>query len=74
LEGANVKVLSAGRVIDRYFRRVEPVERRPERVEISTIPGLDAVRVQFVVSGRGQFTVTLDSVKGGRIVATQELP
>jgi hypothetical protein len=74
LQGNNVKVLSAGRVTDRYFRRVNPVERRPERIEMDTIPGLDAVRVQFVVAGRGQFTVTVDSAKGGQFSATQELP
>lgn len=74
LQGANVKVLSAGHVTDRLFRKVEPVERRPERVEIPTVPGLEAVQVQFLVSGRGKFTVTLDSPKGGKLEATQELP
>jgi len=74
LQGNNVKVLSAGLVTDRYFRRVNPVERRPERIEIDTIPGMDAVRVQFVVAGRGQFTVSVDSAKGGQFSATQELP
>jgi murein tripeptide amidase MpaA len=74
LSGANVKVLSAGRVLDRFFKRVDPVERRPERVEVGTIPGMGTVRVQFVLSGRGKFTVTVDSPKGGVVVATEELP
>jgi murein tripeptide amidase MpaA len=74
LKGANVKVLSAGRVTDPFFKRVEAVERRPERVEVSGIPGMGTARVQFVVSGSGKFTVTVDSAKGGLIEATQDLP
>jgi hypothetical protein len=74
LQGAEIKVLSAGVVTDRFFRKVEPVERRPERVELSNIPGLGAARVQFLLSGSGRFTVTLDSVKGGLITVTQQLP
>jgi hypothetical protein len=74
LKGANIKVLSAGRVTDRFFKKVEAVERRPERVEVSSIPGMGTVRIQFVVSGNGKFTVTVDSAKGGLLEATQELP
>jgi hypothetical protein len=74
LSGPNVKVLSAGRVTDRFFKQVEPVERRPGRVEVRNIPGMSAVRVQFVVSGRGKFTVTVDSPKGGVFESSQELP
>ncbi len=74
LSGANLKVLSAGRVTDRFFKRVDPVERRPERIEVPNIPGMGTVRVQFVVSGRGKFTVTVDSAKGGLLEAAQELP
>jgi hypothetical protein len=74
LQGTNVKVLSAGRVIDRFFKQVEPVERRPERVEVKNVPGMAAVRVQFVVSGRGRFTISVDSAKAGLLEATRELP
>ncbi len=74
LKGPTVKVLSAGRVTDRYFKRVEAVERRPERVELKNIAGMGTARVQFVVSGHGQFTVSVDSAKGGLLETTQELP
>jgi hypothetical protein len=74
LAGPKVKVLSAGRVTDRYFKKVEAVKRRPERVELSTIGGMGAERVQFVVSGRGAYTVTVDSAKGGLLVSKQTLP
>lgn len=74
LKGDNVKVISAGRVTDRFSNRFEAVERRPERVEVPTIPGIGLVRVQFVVSGSGRFTITVDSVKGGVLEAVQSLP
>lgn len=67
LEGKGLKVLSAGRVIDPDFKRVEAVKARPERVMIDTVPGLGAVRVQFVVSGSGTATIAVDSLKGGLI-------
>src|SRR5262249_35270184 len=74
VQGPNIKVLSAGRVLDRYFRRVEPVERRPERVEVANVPGLEAVWTQFLLSGRGGLTITGDSVKGGLPQETRALP
>jgi hypothetical protein len=74
LAGREVKVLSAGRVTDRFFKRVDAVKRRPERVEIPTIPGLGAVRVQFIVSGKGRFEVSVDSAKGGLLSREQSLP
>ena len=74
LQGPKVKVLSAGRVLDRYFKRVEAVERRPERIEVRTVPGLGTVRLQFLVSGSGRFTIGVDSPKAGVVEETRELP
>ncbi len=74
LKGDGVKVISAGRVTDRFTNRYDAVKRRPERVEIASIPGLGQVRVRFVVSGSGRFTVGVDSPKGGVVEATQSLP
>jgi len=74
LAGPDVKVLSAGRVTDRFFKRVEAVKRRPERVELDTIGGMSAERVQFIVKGSGEFTITVDSAKGGLLTAKRKLP
>jgi len=73
LAGPKVKVLSAGRVTDRFFQRVEAVKHRPDRVELDTISGMSAERVQFVVKGGGPFTLTVDSAKGGRLTSQQTL-
>ncbi len=73
-EGGDIRVLSGGRVTDQYFKRVAAVKHRPERVELDTIAGLSAVRVQFIVEGRGEFTITVDSTKAGLLTKSQLLP
>jgi hypothetical protein len=74
LEGDELHVLSSGRVTDRFFKRVEAVKRRPERVELDMIDGMNAVRVQFIVEGKGEFTITVDSAKAGLLKKSQLLP
>ncbi len=74
LTGPGVKVLSSGRVTDRFFKRVEAVKRRPERVELDAIPGMQEVRVQFIVTGTGAFKITVDSAKGGLLTSEARLP
>jgi hypothetical protein len=73
IEGDDLRVLSGGQVTDRFFKRVRAVKRRPERVELNTIDGMGAVRVQFVVEGKGEFIVTVDSAKGGILKKSQFL-
>jgi hypothetical protein len=74
IRGDDLKALSAGRVMDRFFKRVEAVDFRPERVELETIPGMDATRVQFVVQGSGSFVITVDSARGGLLQKDGSLP
>jgi hypothetical protein len=74
LNGRDITVLSSGRVTDRFFKRVEAVKRRPERVELETVEGMGAVRVQFIVRGRGNFTIRVDSAKGGVLSTERALP
>ena len=40
-------------------------KRRPERIEVESIPGMGTVTVRWIVRGSGPFTVTVDSPKGG---------
>jgi len=74
IEGDNIRVLSGGRVTDQYFKRVAAVKHRPERVELEAIAGLSAERIQFVVEGKGEFTITVDSAKAGLLTKSQLLP
>jgi len=74
IQGDDIRALSGGQVTDQFFKRVQAVKRRPERVELDTIDGMSALRVQFVVEGKGKFNVTVDSVKGGLLQKSQLLP
>jgi hypothetical protein len=74
VQGDGIKVLSSGRVTDRFFQRAETVECRPQRVELETISGMEAVRVQFILQGHGPFTVTVDSARGGWLHKEASLP
>jgi hypothetical protein len=74
LKGDSLKVVSGGRVTDRFFKRVEAVESRPERIELDAIDGMNEARVQFIVQGSGDFTVTADSAKGGLLQKDASLP
>jgi hypothetical protein len=74
IKGNDIMVLSAGRVTDKFFKRVQPVKRRPERVELSSIGGMASAIVQFVIEGQGNFTITVDSAKGGVLTKNQLLP
>ncbi len=74
LSGPNLEVLSSGRVTNRFFKRVDPVKRRPERVEVETIGGMNEERIQFIVSGSGPVIIEVDSAKGGLLRVERELP
>lgn len=73
LEGPSVNVLSGGIVQDALWGDVQAVAAKPHRIALETVPGLDARRVQFIVAGEGQATLTVDSVKGGVIEKTIDL-
>jgi hypothetical protein len=49
-----------------------PAKSDSARVEIPNIEGHGSVHVQWVVSGGGPFTVTVDSIKGGVVSAKSE--
>ncbi len=74
ITGRGSKAISAGRVTDRDFKRVEAVKRRPDRVELDAIPGMGAERVQFIVEGSGKIRIGFDSAKGGTSAIEAELP
>ena len=74
IDGTQLRALSAGKVLGRFFKKVEAVQRRPERVELDAIEVMSVARVRFVVTGTGPFTITVDSVKGGLHKTQGRLP
>lgn len=60
------KVLGGTVLENPFFGTAKEQKRRPERLEIENIQGMDAIYVRWIVEGKGPFTVTVDAVKGGR--------
>jgi hypothetical protein len=65
ISGNNLKVLLGLQCRDRFFRAAKEQKRRPEKMRIDTIPGMGAVHVRWLVRGKGPYTVTVRSAKGG---------
>lgn len=38
---------------------------QPEKMRIDAVPGMEAVHVRWLVRGKGPYTVTVRSIKGG---------
>ena len=58
--------VQAGMIVDnedRNFTREQKTE--PEKLRVNNIPGNSIVKVRWIVSGRGKYTITVDSAKGG---------
>lgn len=64
LEGG--KVVSGAILENRFMGIAQEQKRHPERLEVVNVPGMGAVYVRWIVEGRGPFTITVDSQKGGR--------
>jgi len=60
------KVVSGSILQNRFMGIAQEQKHHPERLEIETIPGMGVVYVRWIVEGKGPFTVTVDSEKGGK--------
>ena len=65
IDGA--KVISSGIVQDAYLDKVDVQKHRPERLLVDGVPGLSTQTLFFLVEGKGDVTVTYDSLKAGTI-------
>lgn len=63
IEGVDVE---AGMIVENRDRnQTAEQEVNPQQLEVANIPGMNSVTVRWIVSGGGDFTVTVDSEKGG---------
>jgi hypothetical protein len=65
LQGTDLDVVLGMSASEPFFQRPQPQIRNPDRIELATIPGHDVVYNRWLVKGRGPYTVTIRSVKGG---------
>jgi hypothetical protein len=59
------KVVTAMIVNDEDFNKVEEQKVNPEKIVVENIPGMDSVKVRWIVTGGGGYQIKVDSAKGG---------
>lgn len=69
LEGA--KVIAGMVVDDRDMNEAREQRTNPQTIEVDNIPGLGSVTVRWIVSGGKNYTVKVDSKKGGVVSRTK---
>jgi hypothetical protein len=63
IDGANVV---AGMIVENAdFNIVKEQVHNPQKMEVANIPGMGTVKVRWIVSGSGNYRITVDSAKGG---------
>lgn len=72
IEGRGLQVHGGAVVDDRWLDRLTPVEHHPERIP-TFVPPLARQEVQWIVSGKGPFTVRYEGVKVGRLEVEGQL-
>ncbi len=66
IAGENVNVALARSSTDVLFREAKVHEQDPHEVRLANFPGKSLTYVRWIVSGKGPFTITVDTVKGGQ--------
>ncbi|WP_169977423.1 M14 family metallopeptidase [Tautonia rosea] len=74
ISGDELTVLGGGRLLDRDFGRLDPVEHTPERVTLPDgVSGRSIERVRWFVQGSGEATIRFEAEKGGTLEMTVTL-
>lgn len=63
ISGANV--VAGMLVLDEDFNKVKEQKNSPETIEVDNVPGMNSVKVRWIVSGNGNYSIKVDSAKGG---------
>jgi len=66
ISGNNIKVVAGGKLLDVYNDKVNYKEYKPE-LQFITVPGDNKVEYQFLVSGKGKFSIKYQSQKAGKL-------
>ncbi|MCM4160148.1 peptidase M14 [Antarcticibacterium flavum] len=62
---SGARVVTGMVVNDEDFNKVEEQKHNPETIKVANIPGMQAVKVRWIVSGNGKYRINVDSAKGG---------
>jgi hypothetical protein len=59
------KIVAAMQVENNDLNLTTEQKNNPSIIEVPNIPGLGTITVKWIVEGKGKYTVTVDSKKGG---------
>ncbi|HSP12866.1 MAG TPA: M14 family metallopeptidase [Salegentibacter sp.] len=62
---SGAKVVAGMVVNDEDFNKVEEQEVNPKTIKVKNIPGMEAVKVRWIISGGRNYSIKVDSAKGG---------
>jgi glucose/arabinose dehydrogenase len=62
---SGVNVVAGMQVIDADFNVTKEQKVNPAKMRVKNIPGNGVVKIRWIVKGNSNFTITVDSAKGG---------
>jgi len=63
---SGAKVVAGFMVEDEDFNKLREQKNSPERIAVDNIPGMSGVKVKWIVSSAQNYSITVDSAKGGK--------
>ena len=63
---SGAKVVAGFVVEDEDFKRYKEQKHSPEKIAVENIPGMSAVKVRWIVSSGSNYSISVDSAKGGK--------
>ncbi len=63
---SGAKVVAGFVVEDEDFNKFSEQKMNPEKIEVSNIPGMTGVKVKWIVSSGSNYSISVDSAKGGK--------
>jgi len=67
-----LEVLAGMVVIDEDLKITKEQQFNPRQIEVQNIPGMGVVKVRWIVSGDKDFSISVDSQKGGNLTWTKK--
>jgi hypothetical protein len=65
IRGNRLDVIAGFHVTDPLLNLADEQRYQPSSLEVESINGMDITRLRWIVSGRGEYTIHVDSNKGG---------
>jgi hypothetical protein len=63
---SGAKVVAGFVVEDADFNKLKEQKMSPERIAVVNVPGMSAVKVKWIVASGSNYSITMDSAKGGK--------